>query len=160
MDGISLLEKEIRAHPYLKIEDHQVVHNTCNALRISEDPGLINEYFRGQIEAEASMIYLVGRYSSLVTRLKDKLNERRAGKAFELGSRDDEGLKWSKQDKEQWILATDPKYATQLDMLHDMEALLKLMYGLRDVVFGRDRKLEQLSINYRREMEADKRTGY
>ncbi len=155
VDGISLLENHIRSHPYLKVEDQAVVSKVCLQIRLSEDPGLINSYLREQVEVEASVIYLVGRYSGLVSKLEKRLKESRAGFVFEMGDRSDSGFKINKADKEDTLLATNAKYALQVEILSDMGDLLNVLRGLSTIVFKRDFKLEQLSVNYRIEMRVD-----
>lgn len=159
MNGLKLLEQAIREHPHLKLEDHRVVTDVCSKLHLSDDLGMINESFRWQVELEAAAVYLKSRYGSIVNRLESSLTEYQSGKFVEMGPRDEEGLKWTAKAKEQWILATDPHYAAKLDVFKESARLLDLIKGLSDIVFGRDRKLEQLSINYRREVQADTRSS-
>ncbi len=159
VDCIALLSNAIRRHPHLKVEDHPVVEKVTSLLYTSDEIGLINDYFRMQIEAEAGATYLVGRYISLVTKLKEMLREHRAGKLLMLGERNDDGYKWTAKGKEEWLLATDAPYATQLEQIAKVDNLLNLLKGLKEIVFGRNDKLEQLSINYRRDTLIDTRHG-
>ena len=158
VDCIARLENAIREHVHLKVEDHEVVSKVAGFLYTSDEPGKINDYFRGQIEAEAGATYLVGRYTSLVNKLRERVREHRAGKFVELGERNDEGYKWTAKGKEDFLLGTDAQYATQMETVAKVENLLSLLKGLREIVFARNDKLEQLSINYRREMEIDRKT--
>ena len=160
MDGITLLENEIKLHPHLKIEDHQVVSKVCNYIRISstEELGIINEALRDQVEIEAACVYLTSKYGRLLNKLEQRLDEHKAGKSVELGSKDDEGLKWTKQAKEQWLLAMDAQYATQTEVISKCHTLITMLRGLSTIVFNRDRKLEQLSVNYRKDLEFDRRS--
>ena len=157
MDGISLLETAICDHPFLKVEDRNVVVSICNKIRISDDPGSINVYFREQVDAESAITYLLNRYISLIEKLNQLMNKHRAEVFLGLGDKTEEGYKWTKQSKEERLIATDSKYLSQLDQMNKAENLINLLKGLNTIVFNRDRKLEQLSINYRREFEADKR---
>jgi len=156
MDGIALLARQLVSNDNLKVDDREVVLNICELLRLKEESGLINTYLCQQVEAEAASTYLVCRYELQVTRYRHVIDEYRAGKYVELGDRNDEGLKWSKQGREQWLLAMDLEYPTKLEQLQNMESLLSALKGLQSIVFGRDRKLEQLSVNYRRELRSDK----
>jgi predicted glycosyltransferase len=78
---------------------------------------------------------------------------------MELGVRNDEGLKWTKDAKEQWLLSTDARYIVLSEEAQEAERLLYTLRDLANIIFTRDKKLEQLSINYRRETEIDKRTS-
>lgn len=129
----------------------------CSLIRI-EETGDINEYHRMQVEAEAGSVYLRVRYDQVMEKFRTLIDKHKAGRFVELGPRDDEGLKWTKASKEQWLLGTDARYVALLDMLKQAERLHAMLRELSNIVFGRDRKLEQLSINYRREAEADRRT--
>lgn len=157
-DLISLLEARILEHPNLKKEDHAVVRKLCDLIRI-EETGDINEYHRSQVEAEAGGVYLKSKYDQVVEKFDTLIEKHKAGRYVELGSRDDEGLKWTIPGKKEWLLATDSRYVALLEMFKEAERLHVMLRELTHIVFCRDRKLEQLSINYRREAEADKRTG-
>lgn len=154
--GFTLLENLIVSHPHLKQEDHAVISKVCRLLEIQEEHVLINEYHRRQVELEATAVYLTGKYTALVKRFESVFNKHRAGKSVELGERNDEGLKWTRIAKENWLLGTDARYIALVDTLAEAQRLLMMLKGLSDVIFARDNKLEQLSINYRRETEADK----
>lgn len=158
-DLVSLLEGLILSHPNLKVEDRAVVSRLCFLIRI-EDTGDINEYYRLQVQAEAGAVYLKGRYDAISARLRKSLDNHRAGRSVELGSRDDEGLRWTKLSQEQWLLGTDPKYVVLNEMFREAERLHSLIKGLSDIVINRNGKLEQLAINYRREVEVDRRTSF
>jgi len=161
MDGILCLEQAICSHSLLKATDDAVVKKVCSFIRIDESPGLINDYIRQQVEAEASMVYLTNKYESLHRRMTQRSNERKAGRFLELGEKNDEGYKWTVQAKEKWILATDAKYQLQLENIAELDGLVSMLRGLSAIVFRRDSKLEQLSINYRQEMRTDKgSSGY
>lgn len=157
-DLVTLLEGRILQHPYLKEEDRAVVAKLCYLIRI-EETGDINEYHRSQIEAEAGAVYLKSKYDEIMDKFGTLIEKHKAGRYCELGSRDDEGLKWTKAGKNEWLLATDAKYVALLDTFKEAERLYTMLRELTNIIFSRDRKLEQLSINYRREAEADRRTG-
>lgn len=158
-DLVSLLENLIVSDQHLKSEDKSVVQKICRLLRI-EHPELINDYHRQQVEAEAGIVYLKARYDSLAEKMREKIEQHKAGQFVVLGDRNDEGLKWTKASKEQWLLGTDAQYVVFLRIYKEKERLAGIMRELANVVFGRDRKLEQLSINLRREAEADRRTTF
>lgn len=156
-DGITLLEQLILANESLKVEDHSVITNVCTGIRISSEAGDINEYFRRQVELEASVVYLSSKYGALLDRWRRLLDKHKAIQSVELGARNTEGLKWSKGSKEEWFLSMDPKYVVLKDQMHTVEKLFFTIRDLYTIVFDRNKKLEQLSINYRRETEIDKR---
>lgn len=159
VDGIALLRDHILLSKGLKEEDRKVIHDVCEKLRIMEDPGMINEYFRLQVENEATMVYLIARYGEQMDRMRDVLSKHRADVSVDMGSKDEEGYKRTKSAKENWLLATDPRYLALLDLVGVSERLFFTLKNLSDVVMRRDGKLEQLSINYRREQETDLRTS-
>lgn len=160
MDEIELLKNLVLSKKHLKEEDKPLIVQLCEKLRILADVRDINEYFRQQVEVEAGMVYLVGRYTMIVDKFKDVVESHKAGKSVELGERNDEGLKWTKAGKEQWLLGTDARYVALLGTLKEAERLLDLLRELSKVAFRRQDKLEQITINTRREIEADKRTSY
>ncbi len=157
MYGLDLLDKFIREHPFLKVEDHPVVEKLCRELRIQNQEGLINDYICGQTDHEATASYLLGRYTAFVNRLSAITAEYRAEHSTELGSRDEEGLKWTKLSKEEWLLAMNPGYIGKVETLRKAENLLTLVRDLHKITFNRDDKLGQLSNNYRRELKGDNR---
>ena len=159
VDGIALLRDHILLSKALKEEDRKVIHDVCEKLRIMDDPGMINEYFRLQVENEASIVYLIARYGELMDRLKNVLAKHRADTSLDLGSKDDEGYKRTKASRENWLLATDARYVALLDSVGIAERLFFTLKNLEAIVMKRDGKLEQLSINYRREQEVDNRTN-
>lgn len=159
VDGISLLENLILSSPALKAEDQAVIKHVCLNLRIEQEHGFINDYFRRQVEIEATAVYLTGKYNALLERWRRIIGQHKADKFMELGSKNDDGYKWTKEAKEQWLLSTDARYTVLSEQAQEAERLLYILRDLSNVVFTRDKKLEQLSINYRRESEADKRAS-
>lgn len=160
IDLVAVLEKHILSHKMLKLEDNAVISQVCYQIRIEDDPGKINEYHRTQVGSEAAMVYLTSKYGELVVRLKKKRDSYLIQKSLELGSTNEiDGKKWtSKKAKQEWILMTDPDFALLAEKVDDAANLASLVQGLFTIVFGRNDKLEQLSINYRREAEIDRRT--
>jgi len=159
MQGILLLQRFISNHPYLKVEDSSVVQRICEGLTITDNTGYINEHFRQQVEMEASVVYLANKYVVLVSKLQEILINHKAGKFIELGDKTDEGYKWTLKGKEVWLRGTDLEFLMHCENLIKAEQLLDVLKDLRSIVFNRDRKLEQVSNNYRKEVEIDKRTG-
>lgn len=157
MDLIQLLEQQIISHPHLKEEDKAVVTQLCEFIRIDTEAD-INEYFKLQVEAEAGVVYLKGKYSRLLNKFASIVEKHRSGKSVELGSRDPEGYKWNKASKHEWLTGTDARYAALVSTHKDVEVLSSIIKDLAQIVFNRDRKLEQLSNNYRREMQVDSNT--
>ena len=155
--GLELLDHLIREHPSLKVEDHSIVNTLCTNLALQEDHGLINKYICNQPDNEAMALYLLGKYESWFNVLKASVLEHRAGSALSLGSKDQEGFKWTKQSKEEWLLATDATYIGKVDRLRIAENLYSLIKGLYGITLNRDEKLQHLSNNYRRELRGNER---
>jgi hypothetical protein len=158
-DGVKLLEEFITSSSALKEEDKGVVRSVCDRLRIGDSSAMVNDYFRTQVELEATAVYLTSKYGALMDRWRGLIEKHKAEKYMELGSRNDDGLKWTKEAKEQWLLSTDSRYSVLSDYCLQAERLLYTIRDLSTIVFGRNGKLEQLSINYRREQTADQRSS-
>lgn len=159
MDLIQYLADLLVQHPNLKAEDEAVVSRICEILRLEDNEGMINIYISSQVEAEAGAIYLVGRYRDIWLKLATRLNEERAEKRLDLGDRDEDGRRWTKQSREDWLLANDAKYVIQLENVTRAEQLVKLLEGLSNIVFGRQDKLRDLAANYRRELRTDRNSN-
>lgn len=154
LNGLLLLRDYICRSAYLKAEDHKVVHRLCEGLAASNELGLVNEDIRWQIQAEASVIYLVTRYREMVDAMQRILDDYKAGKLYE-----EDGLSWSKDKKHHHLMATDADYGIRYEKIMKVSSLLRIFEKLERMVFSRDGKLEQLSVNYRKEQEVDRRTG-
>ena len=159
VDGVSLLEGLLLSSKALKQEDNPVISGVCSMLRIEQDHGFINDYFKQQVNLEATAVYLTSKYGALVDRWNRLIDRHKADRCMELGGRNDDGLRWTKEAKEQWLLNTDAKYVVFMDQQQEAERLLCTIRDLATIIFSRDKKLEQLSINYRRESEIDRRSS-
>jgi len=153
--GVQLLKELILAHKNLKEVDKPVVAKLCDKLSITQDHGYINEYFREQVDAEATGLYLKSKYSEILAKLQGLVDQHKAGKSVELGARDDEGLKWTKPSLENYMRGTDARYVALMELVRESERLLSMLRGLDDIINNRDYKLKELSVNYRREMKSD-----
>ncbi len=159
MSEVDLLQNLILSNPYVKVNDHNVVVSVCSKLPIESDPGHINEYLRLQINAEAGAVYLTGKYLNIAAILEDRLEEKESEVCIGLGDTSEGGYKLTKADKKSQLLF-NPEYFTLRTQLRGIKSLVVLLERLSMVVFRRQPKLEQLSVNYRRETEADKRHGF
>ena len=156
LELIPLLGNYLVKHTYLKVEDRQVIADICNNLVISDQTEMVNDYFRNQVQIEAGVAYLMIRYSSVLRRLQFKLNEHKAEAIIELGNKTEDGYKWTKQAKEERLMAVDATYVSQLELVSEYEGLVNALKYLHTIVFERHKKLEQLSNNYRQEIKSDK----
>ncbi len=156
MSEVKLLESLILSNPYLKMQDHSVVVSICDKLPIEEGSGYINEYLRLQINAEAGAVYLTGKYLNIVAILEDKRDEVEAEVFVGLGDKSEAGYKLTRENKKSTLLF-NPDFLALREHLRGMRSLVMLLERLSMVVFRRQPKLEQLSVNYRRETEADTR---
>ena len=159
IDGLVLLRDLLLSCKAIKDEDRSIVSNLCETLRIDQDYGFLNDYFRMQVQIEATQIYLLGKYNLLLDRWESLIDKHKAEKAFELGDRNQEGYKWTKESKEQWLLNSDARYILLREQAQEVKRFLGILKDLYTIVFTRANKLEQLSINYRREMRADTDRG-
>lgn len=159
VNGISLLRDLILQHDLLKVEDRSAVIRLFDLLVIRVDPALVNEYFSQQVEAEALACYLQNRYAKLVDTLDELLTKQRADSYVVQGDRNDQGLKWTKETREYWLLGTNAHYNVRVEQLNQARRLQSLIKDVTTIVFKRHDKLEQLSNNYRRETSIDNRTA-
>lgn len=160
-DGLIILANFLRAHAFIKEEDKSVVSSLCEGLRM-DDPtvalGLVNDQLRAQVKREAQATYLLGKYYGILDKLEGFVEKHRADAVFSLGERTPDGYKWNKGSKEEYLLASDAKYLVLVGQVAELKRFIESLKHLHEMTFGRRKSLDQLSNNYRRELEGDRRT--
>lgn len=151
VDLIGLLEQQLITHSLLKEQDALVVQRICAQLRIP-DQGGVDPIIRDSVQLEAGCVYLTGKYQELADKLEEIAEDRKAKKYIELSASDEHD---TKTERDYWIRTFDAEYRMSRTNAAKAAALLKQLKGLSLIVFDRMKKLEQLSINFRREMQAD-----
>ena len=149
----------IRLSPYLHEKDHVAVNFIASKYQIDEGQNFINEYLITQSEIEAAAVYLTGKYTNTLNVVKGALEDAEADVLIGIGDTSVGGYKLTRQDKSVAILC-DISCAKFKAKILKLEALVLLLERLSIIVFRRYNKLEQLSVNYRRETEADKRHSF
>lgn len=155
MDALQRLVQYIVKHDFLETEDRPVVKEVIYKLELDlETFEEVNEKLKGQIKLEADMVYLLGKYRDICNDLKIELDEEEATVFLDAPKRNDEGYKTSAKEFKAYQLA-HPEIAVKRRRLVAVESLLATLTLLSKVVFARNDKLEQLSVNYRKELAAD-----
>lgn len=144
MKPIQLLLREALTSPILEPGDVPVLKDI--ALKMSIDAVNVvldvNTAIRGQVDLEASITYLCNHYRGLKARLE--LERDRVWHAA--------GLRHGKQSAERNL---DEEYQELLTRYTEHSLFCTLLDDLREITFRRNDKLEQLSVNLRREALAD-----
>lgn len=158
VDGYALLEGFILSNAALKAEDFDAVKKLILLIRLVDDPTTINQVLASQQEAEALAIYLKNRYTSILAKYDMHVSSYKAQKLMELGGKSPDGYKLAKTDKENYLLSYDARYVALLESRKPMQSLLDVLSDLFESATKRDRKVEQLSNNYRQEVRVDAKT--
>lgn len=139
-------------------EDRLVVKRMMQRIDLSEVDtlDLINEKIKQQTRNEGDIIYLESVYRRL------KVKKRRELEKVEddmlLGAINiREGRRLTKNVIEA-LTRTDEKHIQLRQELDQLEVLHDTLVSMVRFIFAQDRKHEQLSVNYRRELHADERS--
>lgn len=110
-----------------------------DAVNVVQD---VNQALKLQVELEAAIVYLVGRYKGHKARLEAQRDHRWALAGKFKGPRHVER-------------PLDAEYQELLNRHVEYGSLVALLSDVQNIVYSRRDKLEQLSVNYRREMPSD-----
>lgn len=155
MEALKRLVQYAVHHESLDPDDRPSIKDVIFQLALDLDTvEEVNEKFKGQIKLEADMVYLLGKYRDKCNDLKIELEEEEASVFLDAPKRNDEGFKTSTREFKAYQL-TNPEIAVKRRRLAACESLLSSLVLLSKVVFARNDKLEQLSVNYRKELAAD-----
>lgn len=110
-----------------------------DAVNVVQD---VNVALKLQVELEAAIVYLLNRYKAMKNRLEAQRDHRWALAGKFKGPRNVER-------------SLDPEYQELLNRHMEYGNLVNLLSDFAGIVYARRDKLEQLSVNYRREMPSD-----
>lgn len=142
---------------FLAPEDRSVVKDVVYALILdTETVEDVNEKLKGQVRLEADMVYLMGVYRDLKNEFTYELEEEEGHVLLDTPRRNDDGYKTSAKELKAHSV-TNPEVAVKRRRLASVTSLYESLQLLWKIVFARNEKLEQLSVNYRKELKADER---
>jgi hypothetical protein len=150
------LVKFLIENEFLETEDRLVIKDVVYKLELDletfED---VNEKIKGQIKIEADLVYLLGKYRDACADLRFDVDEEEADVFLKTPKRNEDGYRTSGQELKAYQTA-DPEVAIKRRRLQQAESLYESLQLLCRVVFARNSKLEQLSVNYRKEIQTDR----
>jgi hypothetical protein len=139
-------------------KSHQeLLKNIVYSLSLESTDNIIdvNNEWKTQIEIETSIVFLVGFYTGLLSKQDIVNNHRYDETLLSIPDKPDNSLrKYTVDEKKALVKLDNIVYRGMLkhSLLND---LIRNLENLQKIVFRRDKKLENLTINYRREQEAD-----
>jgi hypothetical protein len=150
--GYRLLARQIISNEVLAAEDRTVIKEVVYALDLSGDHSLsdVNDKWVYQQRMEANIIYLLSRYEKAVGRAEAELDEAEAVVELDMPK---EIPKTAGARKAH--IRLDPDVAVHRHRVMLAKELHSDLDRLAKTVFRRDKKLENLNVNYRREQTAD-----
>lgn len=117
-----------------------------------------NSRWADQQRMEASIIYLVGKYSDYVIAAKRNLEDAKDDERLDLPEKDGEtNRKYNKDDREALINRSADVHDKR-DQLDALQSLLRDLIKLEQTIIRRNDKLNDVSINIRRDKEVDERS--
>jgi len=155
MKAFIRLANEIINNEYLEEVDRLVVKQLVYRLKLDLSQfEEVNEKIKGQMELEADLVYLLSKYRKLTDERKFELEEQEAEVLLDVPHRNPDGYKTgAKEFRAHQLL--DPNVAVERRRNSLAAALYHDLQNLSAMVFGRNKKLNELSVNYRKEMAAD-----
>lgn len=154
-DFLGMLASSICESQWLEPQDHKLIHELCNLIRVEGELVDTTECYKNLSAAEAGAVFIKSKYRRKLSKIEAKSEAHRIGKFLELGSRNDENLKWGKNEKLEYLLASDGKYKFLTDNLKSFQSFYAELLELVTVIFRREKKLEQIAINNRQDNKAD-----
>lgn len=137
-------------------EDIVVIKDLVQGLSVTfTSLNAINVLIDKQIELEASIIYLISKYTSknehLSVRLKDSRN------ALVIGMPDVVFDRKVGRDQRIAFIDSDDSHVELRNQAMEMEVFVATLQLMQKLVFYRAHKLELISTNYRRELSSDEK---
>lgn len=150
--GYRLLVRQLVSNELLASEDRAVVKEIAYALDLQGDPTLgdVNSKWIDQQRIEASMVYLLNTYERIVDKAESELEEIEATARLDIPK----GVAGNAEERKAYV-RLDPNVAVHKDRVVNAKSLHKDLDRLAKTVFRRDKKLENLTVNYRRELQSD-----
>jgi hypothetical protein len=163
--GYKLLVRQILTNSLLTSEDRQVVKDIVYGLDLTGEDSLtdVNDKWVIQQRLEASIIYLLCKYEKAVGRAEAVMDGVTSGlEEVEASARLDTPKEYSNAESRKAYVRLDPDVAVhKLRVNEAKQAILeaKELYNdidrLAKTVFRRDKKIENMNVNVRRQMTAD-----
>jgi len=155
MNALQRLVKQVLTSEFLESEDRPVIKEVVYRLELDlhgfED---VNQKIQKQIEIEADMVYLLSKYRNVAAESKFDLEEEQAGVFLDSPRINNGGYKATANELKAYQL-THPDVAVKRRRNQAAQALYETLQEISMIVFGRNKKLNELSVNYRQELKAD-----
>jgi hypothetical protein len=149
------LARLILESPYVDPEDRLVLKQVVYRLKLYatnlED---INDKIKGQIEIEAAISYMSGKYLQKMNDAQAEMEEIEATKLSQMPDKTDIGYKVTEKERKT-LLAIDPDTAIARKRFSEKQTLYKNLQSILKIVFKRDDKINNLCVNYRKELKLD-----
>jgi len=157
---LPLMARIIR-NPSLDSDDRPWVKKLIDSLNVAKrkDFEQIDDMWEHQMKMEAIMVYLLGKYGDQYEDADDLLGEIESTFKVDIPIKDPEsGYKRTKDDIDS-ILLQNEEVREAREAKRSNKSLNNDMQYLSKLVFGRNQKLENLTVNYRRMIAADEHGG-
>lgn len=159
MDSYMRLAKRIVSSPIMTAEDRQVVKDILFNLSLDAKSYTdMNTKWEGQQSIEADVLYLLGEYRDKWQENQFRYEEEEAGIMIDdVPSVGPTGKKTTVKETKAYI-AVNPDLAVLRRELYQYSSLFQDIQNLVKYVFARNDKLDNINVNYRRELKADERS--
>ena len=159
MEAFRRLAKRLVTSPVMTKEDRQVVKDILFTMSLDrasfED---LDQKWQGQIESEANVLYLQSVYRDKWQEKQFEYDEEESGILIDdVPAYGSSGKKITGKEVKAH-LAVHPDLAVKRRELYMYTSLFKDIQSLVKFVFDRNQKLENVNVNYRREIKTDERT--
>jgi len=135
-------------------DDISVIKNIASKLDIEfSSLSTLNDLISDQIKLESDIIYLISKYSRIHDSVNISLEEMRGIMQMHMPS-EFGGRKVTKELSEA-IMLSDQNYLKLKREVLKWDNLCRTLQTIQRMIFNRDRKLEIISNNYRKEMKFD-----
>lgn len=153
-----LFLKRVLENPELDSCDRPVLKSVITKISISTNElnlESINDLWADQIDLEARMLYLIGKYSHLEDKASEIVDTIEGSYLLQLPDKmPDTNRRINKEDR-MAMLRNEEEVRFERYKIIDIRALVRDLSNLHRLVIGRNQKLENISVNYRRELKAD-----
>lgn len=118
----------------------------------------VNAKIKGQMEMEATMVFLVGHYRGIQYELDNDIEREEGLATLDVPTKTADGYKTTAKQAKAQVLANEEVAVLRMK-LSPLKSLVMDLENIFTLVLKRNQKLEQLSINYRREQNIDDRSS-
>jgi hypothetical protein len=154
--GYKELIKEIVLQTCLDVTDRPAIKELVAGLDLEGDESYqdIVTKWKTQVRLEATFLYLQAKYTRLFAEAQAEYTNEQAEMKLVCPDRDMDGSRLTVEAK-RVLISTDPSMKKLSDRISKLKVLVDDLDRLSYVVFGRNKKLENLNIDYRRQLKAD-----